>query len=155
MWTIMGWWLSPVLFTDIAVVIVPGDTCLGNNWPSSLKSKKEGDGAGLCLLCQFMHVCLPTRCKDAFGIMAGLFMLSHWKRGRKSVATISFPSPRTCSEIGGSSDKESVVLGLLGCQTLEICTWFTEGDKSLYSRYMAQVTTSPYCFKTKEKLDEP
>lgn len=35
MWTIMGQGLSPVLFTGIGVVIVPGDTCFRNNFPSS------------------------------------------------------------------------------------------------------------------------
>lgn len=99
------------------------------------EEQKGRDGAGLCLLCQFMHVYLPTRCTEAFGIMAGLFRLSHWNRGRKSVATIPFPSPRTCSEIGGSSDKESVVLGLLGCQTLEICMVHRRGQISLQSVY--------------------
>lgn len=74
-------------------------------------------------------------------------------RGTKSLTTLSFPSVLACTEIGGSSDKESVFTGLLGCQTLESCMWFTAGKAPLHS--LCRVTISPYCSEITQKIDEP
>lgn len=142
----MGQWLSPVLFTGIAGVMKPRDTCLRNNCPLAGREKRKGKRRSLSFL--QIYLCVP-----AYKMHAVYQAIS--VRGTKSLMTISFPSVLTCTEIGGISDNQSVFTGLLGCQTLESCMWFTAGKGPLHSLYMAGATISPYCLRIRQKIDEP